>query len=56
MFMNFLNFLLWAVYRSMVRHYEQGTFIIYDADGRERNNFQQLSKLIELKFISKTCP
>ena len=40
----------------MVIHHEQRIVIIYDLAGRERNNFQQLSKLIELKFISTTWP
>ena len=31
-------------------------FMIYDSAGRKRNNFQQLSKLIELKIISTTWP
>ena len=30
--------------------------IIHDSAGRERNNFQQQSKLSELKFISTTWP
>ena len=29
---------------------------LYHSVGRERNNFQQLPKLIELKFISTTWP
>ena len=40
----------------MVIHHEQSSIIIYDSAGRERNNFQQLPKLIELKFISTTGP
>ena len=35
-------------------HHAQCIFIIYDPVGRERNNFQQLSQLIELKFTSTT--
>ena len=52
----FLNFLLWAAYPRMVI-YQKCIFIIHDPTGRERNNFQQLAKLIiELKFISTTWP
>ena len=52
----FLNFLLWAAYPRMVI-YQECIFIIHDPTGRERNNFQQLAKLIiELKFISTTWP
>ena len=52
----FLNFLLWAEYPRMVI-YQECIFIIHDPTGRERNNFQQLAKLIiELKFISTTWP
>ena len=54
MFINFSNFLLWVTYPSVVIHHEQCIFIIYNSAGRERNNFQQLSKLIELKFIPTT--
>ena len=50
--MNFLNFLLWQY--TMVIHHEQCIFIIYNSAGRGRNKFQQLSKSIELKFISIT--
>ena len=35
-------------------HHEQCILIICDSAGRERLNFQQLPKLIELKFISTT--
>ena len=53
----FLNVLLWAAYPRMVIYQEQCIFIIHDPTGRERNNFQQLAKLIiELKFISTTWP
>ena len=52
--MKFSIFLLWVLYPSMVIHDEQGIFIIYDSPGRETNNFEQLSKLNELKFISTT--
>ena len=38
----------------MVIDHEQWIFIIYDSFDRERKNFQQLSKLIELKFIPAT--
>ena len=54
MFMDFSNFLIWAVWPSVVMHHEQGILIIYDSAGREKYNFQQLSKLIELRFISTT--
>ena len=37
-------------------HHEQCIFIIYDSAERERNKFQQLSKLSEVKFISTTWP
>ena len=50
MFMSFLNSLLRTLYSSMVIHHEQCIVFIYDSAARERNNFQQLSKLIELKF------
>ena len=53
-FKNFSKFLLWALYPSMVIHHEQCVFVIYDTSGRKRNSSQQLSKLIELKFISTT--
>ena len=56
MFMNFSNFLLCAVNASVAIHHEQSTFITYDLAGRERNNVQQLSKLIELKIFSTTWP
>ena len=49
--MNFSIFLLLAVWYTPL-HHEQCVFIIYDLIGRERNKFQQLSKLIEVKFIS----
>ena len=49
----FFNFLLSAVWYTPI-HHEQCIFIIYDSGGRERNKFQQLSKLIEVKFISTT--
>ena len=40
---------------TMVVHHEQCMFIIYDSAGRRRrSNFQQLPKLIEIKFISTT--
>ena len=54
MFINFSSFLLWVIYLNVVIHHEQCIFIIYNWAGRERNNFQQLSKLIELKFIPTT--
>ena len=40
----------------MAIHQEQDIFIIDDSAGSERNNFQQLSKSIELKFISIIRP
>ena len=49
--MSFSSFLLWAVNPSVGIHHEQCTFIIYDSAGRQKNNFQQLSKLIELKLF-----
>ena len=48
--MIFLNFLLWVVYLSVVIHFEQWIFIIYDPAGKERNNFEQPK--INWKFIS----
>ena len=54
MFINFSNILPWFAYPSMVIHHEQCIFIIYDSAGRERNNFQQLSKSVEIKLISTT--
>ena len=45
-------FLCWAVYPSVMIHHKIWTFMIYDSAGREKNNFQELSKLIELIFIS----
>ena len=42
-----------SLYHMVIRH-EQRILIMYDPAGRERNNFQQLSKLIELKSISTT--
>ena len=45
----FFNFLLWVVYLSVVIHYEQRIFIIYDPTGKERNNFEQPK--INWKFI-----
>ena len=56
MFKNFSNFVLLAVYPSMVIQYEQFMLFISDLAGTKRNIFQQLSKLIELKFISTTWP
>ena len=50
--MNFSNFLRWAVYISMVINHEQHILLQHDSAGRERNNFQQLPKLIELIAIS----
>ena len=47
----FLNFLFWAAYDSMVLW---AMHLHYDLAGRERNNVEQLSKLVELKFISKS--
>ena len=49
--MNFSNFILWAVYPIMEIHHEQWIFTIYNSADRERNNSQQLSKLIELKLM-----
>ena len=37
-------------------HHQQCIFIIYDSAGREKNKFEQLSKLIEVKFIPRTWP
>ena len=51
MFTSFSNFLLCAVYPSVAIHHEQCIFIIYDLYDRERDNFQQLLKLIEPKLI-----
>ena len=39
--MIFLNSLLWVVYLSVLIHFEQWIFIIYDPAGKERNNFEQ---------------
>ena len=52
------NECLWIflIFYHMVMHHEQYVFIIHDWAGRERNNFQQIPKLIELKFISTTWP
>ena len=53
MLINFSVSLLLAVYYG--RHHEQCIFI-YDSAGKKRNDFQQPSKLIELKFISSSQP
>ena len=52
MSINFSVSLLLVVYYG--RH-EQCIFI-YDSAGTKRNDFQQLSELIELKFISSAQP
>ena len=39
-------------YPSIVIQDVQCIFIMYDLAGKDRKNFQQLSKLIELIFIS----
>ena len=57
MLMEFLNFILWAVYPSMLRTNkpEQCIFIKYGSANREKTNqFQQVSDLIELEAISTT--
>ena len=53
--LNFLKIFYSGQY-TMLIHHEQCIFIYMTQSGRERNNFQQLSKLIELKFISTTWP
>ena len=55
-FFTFLKFSILGSISSMVIRHVQCTFITYDSAGTERNNFQQISKLIELKFISATWP
>ena len=57
MLMDFLNFILWAVYPSMLHtnKAEQCIFIKYGSANREKTNqFQQVSDLIELEAISTT--
>ena len=49
MFMSCLYFLLWAIYHG-------ASWAMHDLAGRERNNFQQLPKLIEWKFIPSALP
>ena len=49
--MSFPSFQLWAVYPRKVIHHEEFIFIIFVSAVRERHNFQQLSKLIELQLI-----
>ena len=56
MFMNFSNFILYAVYTKMVVNHKQCIFIIYDSGSRKGTISQQMSKLNELKFISATWP
>ena len=56
MFMNFSNFILYAVYTKMVVNHKQCIFIIYDSGSRKGTISQQMSKLDELKFISATWP
>ena len=46
MFLIFSNFLLWAVYPSMVIHHEQCIFIIYGSAGRKKNSCQQQKQTI----------
>ena len=53
--MNFSNFHRWAVYISMVINHEQYILLQHDSADRERNNFEQLPKLIELIAISTAC-
>ena len=54
--MNFSNFLLWKVYLSMVIHHEQYIFVtnVMDQPVGKETIFNNLSKLIELNFISTT--
>ena len=53
--MNLSIFLLSTIRYTPIRH-EQCIFIIYESAGREGNKLQQLSKLIEVKFITTTWP
>ena len=51
MFLIFSNFLLWAVYPSMVIHHEQCIFIIYGSAGRKKTVINNKSKEFWFKKI-----